>query len=80
MKRRPTFARLLRDARKSAGLSVVDLCAATDLHRQAIYKLEDGTNQPSWATVQVIAHALELPTDFFVTTPRPSAKTMTKGE
>ena len=71
---------LLRDARESAGLSVVDLCAATGLHRQAIYKLEDGTNQPSWATVQAIAHALELPTDFFVTAPKAGAKTQAKGE
>jgi transcriptional regulator with XRE-family HTH domain len=81
MHRQPIFARLLRNARKSAGLSVAELARRADLSREAVRLIEAGKRtDPTWATVQALAHALDLPTDFFVTAPKSGAKTTTKGD
>ena len=45
------FAARLRSLRESRGRSVEDLAAITGLNRQAIYYLEAGKRQPTWATV-----------------------------
>lgn len=73
MPRKPTFARLLRELREQQGLTLVALAAAADLHRQTILKLESGENQPTWAVVQALARALDVPTDYFATTQKKGA-------
>ena len=60
-----SFAERLRQAREAAGLSQYALAKACGLSKQTMSSLEAGTNQPSWATVQVIAKALGLSCEAF---------------
>jgi transcriptional regulator with XRE-family HTH domain len=61
-----TFADRLRALREKAGLSAYRLAFYAGLTKQAVSRLERGQAQPSWATVQALAKALEVPTDAFV--------------
>src|SRR4051812_18722665 len=53
-----TFAMLLRALREQAGLSQYALAKKSGLTKQAISRLEAGTRDPAWETVQRLAHAL----------------------
>ena len=55
------FADRLRDARHAAGLDVATVARTTGLHPSSYYRLEQGTRQPSWTTVErLIAAGLGL--------------------
>ena len=54
------FADRLRELREKAGLTQAELAAAAGLFHSAISKLEQSSNEPSWATVQALAKALEV--------------------
>ena len=61
-----TFGHILRSIRSARDWSQSDLAAATELSVDAISNLERGKNQPSYATLQSLAHALGIPaSDFF---------------
>jgi transcriptional regulator with XRE-family HTH domain len=65
------FAGQLRAVRKAAGLTQVALAERSGIHRQIIARLELGTNQPTWATVVVLARALGCtPNDFLPNLPQ----------
>lgn len=52
------FGRVLRDLRKTAGLSQEALWEASDRHRNYVSLLENGRNSPSLRTLFVLAEAL----------------------
>lgn len=80
MPRQPTFARLLRELREQQGISMAELAAQSGLSRQVIHKLEAIGCVPSWPTVQAVARALDVPTDYFCAPVVSGAKTKMKGE
>ncbi len=59
------FADRLRALRQEAGLTQQKLADAAGLQREAIARLELGTRQPTWATVQAIAKALGVSCEAF---------------
>jgi transcriptional regulator with XRE-family HTH domain len=52
------FGRVLRELRRSKGLSQEALWAASDRHRNYVSLLEGGKNSPSLRTLFVLAEAL----------------------
>jgi transcriptional regulator with XRE-family HTH domain len=54
----PPFAEKLKTLREAAGLTQGELATRAKLHLGAIFKLEQGAREPSWATVQAVAKAL----------------------
>jgi transcriptional regulator with XRE-family HTH domain len=59
------FAALLRAARKERGLSKYALAQKAGMSRQGVGSLEDGSNTPTWESVQRLAAALHVPCDYF---------------
>ena len=59
------FAARLRELRTKAGLSQAALAERAELHLHGITKLEQGEREPSWATVQALAAALEVTCEAF---------------
>ncbi len=59
------FKDRLKEAREEAGLTQYALAKRAGISKQAMNLLESGRNQPSWETVQRIAHALGLPCERF---------------
>jgi transcriptional regulator with XRE-family HTH domain len=55
-----TFADCLRKLREKAGLTTYALAKKAGLTKQALYRLEQGGNKPTWDTVQALARALDL--------------------
>ena len=53
-----TFAGRLRELREAAGLTTYALAKRCGLTKQALYRLEEGSNEPTWQTVQRLASAL----------------------
>ncbi len=60
------FAARLRELREKAGLSQYALAKLAGISKQAIHQLEEGTNKPSWETVQKLALALGATCEAFV--------------
>ena len=61
-----TFAGRLCKLRERAGLTTYALAKKCGLSKQALYRLEEGKNEPAWQTVQLIAKALGLDCRAFV--------------
>jgi transcriptional regulator with XRE-family HTH domain len=59
------FATKLRELRKAAGLTPYALAKKAGLTKQALYRLEESDNEPTWATVQKIAAALGVSCEAF---------------
>lgn len=57
------FARLLRELREKAGMSVAELATRADMTREAVRLYELGRRQPTWDAVQRLAAALATSTD-----------------
>lgn len=53
----------IREARKKAGLSQVQLSELANVHRTIIARCEEGVNMPSFKTLCKIASALKVPVD-----------------
>jgi transcriptional regulator with XRE-family HTH domain len=61
----PTFGRRLREVRKSAGLTQLELGEKAGMHQHAVARLEAGERDPGWSTVRRLASALNVtPNDF----------------
>ena len=60
------FADRLKSLREAAGLSQYALAQRSGLTKQALSRLELGENEPTWATVQLIAAALGVDCREFV--------------
>jgi transcriptional regulator with XRE-family HTH domain len=69
-----SFGERLKQLREEEGLTQVELAAAAGLHRFAVAKLEVGSRQPTWATVQALARALDVEVTAFVIAPPPEAE------
>src|SRR5436305_1708171 len=54
----PAFAIKLKALRESAGLTQEELAQKAGLHVGAVFKLEQGRREPTWATVQTLCKAL----------------------
>ncbi len=54
----PSFAARLREARADAKMTQHELAERSGVHRQTIARLELGTREPTWQTVQLLAGAL----------------------
>jgi transcriptional regulator with XRE-family HTH domain len=61
-----TFAGRLRELRESAGLTTYALAKKCGLTKQALYRLESGSNEPTWQTVQLLAAGLGVDCTAFV--------------
>jgi transcriptional regulator with XRE-family HTH domain len=61
-----TFAERLRTVREAAGFSQYALAKRSGLTKQVLSRLELGENEPSWATVQLLAAALGVDCRAFV--------------
>ncbi len=61
-----TFADRLRGLREKAGLTTYALAKKCGLTKQALYRLEQGSNEPTWQTVQLLAAALGVDCTAFV--------------
>jgi transcriptional regulator with XRE-family HTH domain len=58
-----TFAAKLKRLREAAGLTQPALAGRAGMNQYGIAKLEQGVREPSWATVQTLARALEVSTE-----------------
>jgi transcriptional regulator with XRE-family HTH domain len=65
-KKRDTFATRLTALREKAGITMYRLAQLTGISKQTIGNLERGAI-PSWDTVQLLAHALGVSCEVFVT-------------
>ena len=65
--KRNTFASRLAALREAADVSQYRLAELSGLSKQTISKLELGETAPSWETVQLLAKALGLSCEEFVT-------------
>ena len=61
----------IRDARKAAGLTQVELAKKTSLSRSYIGDIEKDRYNPSLSTLQAIAKATEVPTGLLLGSPPP---------
>ena len=59
------FGRKLRQLRESKGWSGEQLGNEAGLSRMFIWRLEAGTQAPSWSTVQALADAFGISTEEF---------------
>lgn len=55
----------IKEARRSRGLSVVELASRLDVTRQAVSQYELGKIEPSIAILNALSSVLKYPTDFF---------------
>ncbi|HVS40137.1 MAG TPA: helix-turn-helix transcriptional regulator [Gemmataceae bacterium] len=69
----PPFAVRLKALREGAGLTQEQLADKAGLHLGAVFKLEQGVREPTWATVQALAHALGVGCAAFEGTGAPPA-------
>jgi transcriptional regulator with XRE-family HTH domain len=60
------FAHCLRSLRQKAGISQYQLAKQSGVSKQMLSRLELGTRQPSWETVQRLANALGVDCRSFV--------------
>lgn len=60
------FADRLRELREAAGLTAYALAKKCGLTKQALYRLEEGSSEPTWQTVQLLAVALGVDCSAFV--------------
>jgi transcriptional regulator with XRE-family HTH domain len=59
------FGHRLKALREAEGWSLDDLAERSGVHRQSIWKMEQGQREPSWPTVLALAGALGVtPNDF----------------
>lgn len=65
------FGERLKRLRDEVGWTQAQLAEAAGLHLRAITKLENGVNEPGWATVIALARALEITPDAFLLTAPP---------
>jgi transcriptional regulator with XRE-family HTH domain len=70
----------LRALREAAGLSQLQLAAASGLTHEAISNLETGKRAPYAATVITLAQALEVEPEWFVSRERGGLTTLTVAE
>lgn len=68
------FAERLKELRAGSGLSQQALADRAGMHVQAVAKLEQGLREPSWATVQALATALDVGVEAFLPKPRRQKK------
>ncbi len=69
------FAMRLKELRHAAGLSQPELAGLAGMTKAGICDLEQGRNQPTWATVQSLAEALGVtPNDFRPVASKPTGK------
>jgi transcriptional regulator with XRE-family HTH domain len=61
----PPFALRLKALREAAGLTQSQLAERSGLHLGAVFKLEQGRREPSWATVQALCDALGVSSEAF---------------
>jgi transcriptional regulator with XRE-family HTH domain len=64
--RNESFADRLRALREKAGLTTYALAKKCGLTKQALYRLESGSSEPTWQTVQLLAAALGVDCSAFV--------------
>lgn len=57
------FKDRLRELREAAGLTQYALAKKAGISKQAMNRLENGSNQPTWDTVQLLATALGVSTE-----------------
>jgi transcriptional regulator with XRE-family HTH domain len=62
-----SFAARLKMLREGAGLTQAQLAERAGLHLGAVFKLEQGRREPSWATVQALCDALGVSCEKFRT-------------
>lgn len=55
-----TAAKLVREARRSKGLTQVELAKKTGVHANTIAKIEQGIQQPSYPTIKKLAKVLNI--------------------
>ena len=70
MSERKIFPARLKEARESRGLSKQDLAEAIEVTRQAVHQYETGDSSPSDETFSKILNVVDLPIEFFITSPR----------
>jgi transcriptional regulator with XRE-family HTH domain len=80
MKTLNNFAARLRQLRADAKLTQEELAERSGAHRQTIARLELGTRQPTWETVQLLAAALGVSCEAFQTEVRPAGTPARKGK
>ncbi len=68
----PPFALRLKALREAAGLTQSQLAERSGLHLGAVFKLEQGKREPSWATVQALCDALGVSSEEFRTRDAPA--------
>jgi transcriptional regulator with XRE-family HTH domain len=61
------FGTKLKQLREAAGLTQGELANQAGMHKFGIAKLEQGTREPSWETVQALAKALRVDCTAFAT-------------
>jgi DNA-binding XRE family transcriptional regulator len=61
------FGEKLRNLRENASLTQEQLAERAGMHRFSVAKLERGEREPSWATVQALANALDVDCTAFAT-------------
>jgi transcriptional regulator with XRE-family HTH domain len=66
-RKKATFADRLAAAREAAGVSQYRLAQLSGISKQTVSKLELGETAPSWETVQLLAKALGVSCEQFVT-------------
>jgi transcriptional regulator with XRE-family HTH domain len=71
----PPFARRLKALREAAGMTQNQLAERSGLHLGAVFKLEQGRREPSWATVQALCDALGVSCEEFKTSAAPAEPT-----
>jgi transcriptional regulator with XRE-family HTH domain len=59
------FGDILKSLRVKAGITQAQLAAASGISLGSVRNLEQGIRQPTWDTVQRLAHALGEPYDSF---------------
>jgi transcriptional regulator with XRE-family HTH domain len=72
MSKQHPFAGRLRELRTAAKMTQTELAERAAMHRQAIAKLELGTNRPTWDSVQALARALGVSCEAFMVEEKPA--------
>lgn len=55
-----TAAKLIGDARRSKGLTQVELAKKSGVHSNTIAKIEQGIQQPSYPTIKKLSKVLDI--------------------
>jgi transcriptional regulator with XRE-family HTH domain len=66
-RKKETFADRLASLRRAAGISQYRLSQISGVAKQTLSKLEMGETAPSWVTVQLLAKALGVSCEAFMT-------------